>query len=206
MLSFESHQIESLKSKYINRYIIEVSMILALWHFEIFKYRILLFFVFFLFYIHYTSLVFANYQQVSLPDSNYISPLQSRQIAEDTTCHYSPDLLDIEIGKVNLSTQEEDIFQFYVRMSDLQIDPGDLSYTWVVESPPDSIVPAQPILDYRVTLRPDQWGTYRITLALEDSFQNCKYTVYVFQYPEMEHDDFEFIPSIHALFWDTWMF
>ena len=176
-------------------------MVLALWHFEVFKYRILLTFVFFLFCIHYT-----NFASASLPNDNYILPLQDQQKAQDITCRYSPDLLNIEIGKSNLSTQEEDIFQFYVEMSDLRVDPSHLSYTWVVESPSESMISAQPILDYRLTLRPDQWGTYRITLVLEDGVQNCKYTVYIFQYPEVDHDDLEFVPSIHALFGDMWMF
>ena len=171
-------------------------MVLTLRYFDMFKYRILLFFGFFLFFIHYTHLASASYQQLSLPSDNYISPLEDQQEAENIACHYSPDLLDIEIGKVDLSTQDEDVFQFYVEMSDLQVDPGHLSYKWVIESPSDSIVST---LDYRLTLKPDQWGTYRITLVLEDAFQNCKYTVYIFQYPEVDTDDLEFVPSIHAL-------
>ena len=181
-------------------------MVPALWHFKVFKHHFLFFLGFFLFYMHYTSPAFASYQQISLPSDDYISPLQNQQRDQDIACQYSPDLLDIEIGKINLSNQEEDIFQFYVEMSDLQVDPSHLSYTWLVESPSDSIVSTQPILDYRLTLRPDQWGTYRITLVLEDAAQNCKYTVYIFQYPEANPDDLEFIPSIHALFWDAWMF
>lgn len=179
-------------------------MVPALWHFEV-KYRFLLFFTFFLVHIS-ASFALASYQKTSLQDDRYLlPPSQNQQIAEDTVCHYSPDLLDIEIGKIDLSTQEEDIFQFYVEMSDLQVDPGHLSYTWVVESPSNSMT-SQTILDYRLTLKPDQWGTYRITLVLEDAFQNCKYTVYIFQYPETSSDDLEFIPSIHALFWDAWTF
>ena len=179
-------------------------MVLALQYFDVFKYRILLFFVFSLFFIHFTNLASANYQPVSLHGDNYISPspLQEQGKAQDIDCHYSPELLDIEIGKVNLSTQEEDVFQFYVEMTDLQVDPSHLSYRWVVESPSDSMVS----LDYRLTLRPDQWGTYSITLVLEDSSQNCKYTVYIFQYPEADTDDLEFVPSVHALFGEMWTF
>ena len=181
-------------------------MVLTLRYFDIFKYRILLFFVFFLFVIHYTHLASANYQQISLPNDSYISTLSDQQGAQNITCHYSPDLLDIEIGKNNLSTDEEDIFEFYVEMTDLQVEPGDLSYKWVVEFPSDSVASAQTVLDYRLTLRPDQWGTYRITLVLEDDSQNCKYTVYIFQYPEMSTDDLDYIPTIHALYEYTWMF
>ena len=181
-------------------------MVLTLRHFEIFKYRFLLFCVFFLFHMHYTNLAFANYQEVSLPSDNYTLPLPNPQNLQDTDCSYSPDLLDLEIGKINLSTQEEDIFQFYVEMSDLQVEPSHLNYTWVIESPSDSTIPTQTIEDYRLTLKPDQWGTYRITLVLEDSFQNCKYTVYIFQYPAVDSDNPEFIPSIHALFGNAWVF
>ncbi len=187
-------------------------MALALWHFEVFRYHLLLAFVFFLLCMHYTNFAYASYQQVSLPGDNYISPLQlqNEQGVQDTACKYSPDLLDMEISKVNLSTQQEDIFQFYVEMSDLQVEPSHLSYTWVIEFPSGAIVRQQPVLDEnednRLLLKLDQWGTYSITLILEDSFQNCNYRVYIFQYPAVDHDNAEFIPSIHAEFGDTWMF
>ena len=174
-------------------------MVLALWHFEIFKYRVLLVFVFFLFYIHYTNLAFADYQPESFPGDNYISPLQNQETVQDIACDSSPDLLDIEIFKVDLSTQDEDIFEFYVEMTDLQIEPGDLSSKWVIRSPSGSII-RQPVL------RPDQWGTYLIRLVLEDGSQNCKYTEYIFQYPEVDTDDLEFEPSMHVLFEDIWIF
>lgn len=163
--------------------------------------------VLFLYLLFYSQSVFANYHTTNFEDS---LP-QNQQPAQDIVCHFSQDMLEVEIIKENLSYLEEDIFRFSFRMSDLQVDPSQLIYTWEVDAPDGSIVSTQPISDCkptsdcRLTLEPDQFGTYRITLTLQDPFQNCKYVSYIFQYPEFE-DDFEYFPSIHALFLNFWVF
>ena len=119
-------------------------------------------------------------------------------IYQKDVCHYTQDLLEIEIGKTNISTSEDPIFQFYARMSQIQTDPSGLSYRWMVNPPEGSMISQQPISAYRLNLKPDIWGTYHITLAMQDPSGHCQYAVYVFQYPEMDHEDVDLLPSIHA--------
>ena len=166
--------------------------------------------LFLLYFLFYSQSVFANYHTINFQDSS--SP-QNQQPAQDIACHFSQDMLEVEIIKESFSHLEEDIFRFSVRMSDLQVNPSQLTYTWEVDAPDGSMVSTQPISDCRytevedcrLTLEPDQFGTYRITLTLQDPFQNCKYVSYIFQYPEFD-DDFEYFPSIHALFLNFWLF
>ena len=160
--------------------------------------------VLFLLYLFYSQSVFASYYEINFQDS-YISTSQNRQPAQDAVCQFSQDMLEIEIIKESFSTLEEGIFRFSVKMSGLQVDPSQLTYKWEVDAPDGSMISTEPISDYRLTLEPDQLGTYRITLTLQDPFQNCKYVSYIFQYPEVGND-LEYFPSIHALFLDFWVF
>lgn len=138
--------------------------------------------------------VLASYEDfVATQDTHQISDTYD----ENVICYYTQDLLEMEIGKINISnTPEDPAFEFYVKMSQLQAEPGELIYRWVVEPPEGSLVSTQPMSSYRLNLRPDIWGTYHITLAMQDASGHCQYTVYVFQYPEMGEEDSR--PSIHA--------
>ena len=154
-----------------------------------------------------------NYPQTVLAFSPQLAQAQPVQPTQPTqrssvVCYHSQDLLEIEIGKeADFSTPEDPVFQFYARMTSLQVDPSRLTYTWRVHSPEGSVISPQPIASPRLVLNPDVFGTYEITLILQDSSQNCRYSVYIFQYPEMDQEDIQILTSIHAHFLDNhWTF
>ncbi len=123
--------------------------------------------------------------QLTPVDSNEVQV--TRDKININMCQTQRDLLDIEILKEKTSQNgEEDQFTFYAKLINPKIDPSEFLYRWAVKAPETSKVSQEEQDTYRLVLKPDVWGTYHVFLTIGDKYDNCKHSIYVFQYPDFQ--------------------